>query len=255
MNRKALSLCFACVFALPCITKTEAHPKNDVNRQPQKGKEIYVIVKAQLFEVEDAFYKKLAKTGWRSKEELEELERQFLNPPKEKQPQAKSLFVDLEKQKLLLAGKEVNIDPNQEGLLLALGKPINCLPSPAQLRQGQQGPQVIHEGLSLRAQVQISADRRFVRAKFMEEWRELEGTEKVNVVLDEKGMEAVGEIAFLKEGKSSQVRDIPDGGSFLLPLHYRPRTMRESDRWLVALIVPRIYIEEEERLIRGQVPK
>ncbi len=38
-------------------------------------------------------------------------------------------------------------------------------------------------------------------------------------------------------------------------MKYRPRATRDNDRWLVALVVPRIYIEEEERQIRGPVPK
>lgn len=257
MNRTTFGVCVAFVLGLlsPLTTETKAQPKEDEKRQPEQAKEIYVIVKAYLYEVDDAFYKKLAKARRLSTEDLEELARQCLNPPKKKQPEAPSLFALLEKQKLLLAGKEINIDPGQEGLLLALNKAINCLPSPEQLRQGQKGPQTIQEGVSLRAQIQISPDRRFVRAKFMEKSLELEGIEKVNVILDKKGKEAVGEIAFLKEAGLSQVRDIPDGGCFLLPLQYRPSATRDNDRWLVALVVPRIYIEAEERQIRGLVPK
>jgi hypothetical protein len=84
---------------------------------------------------------------------------------------------------------------------------------------------------------------------------DIEGIEKVKVILDERGTEGVGEIVFVKESRISQSRYIPDGGNLLLPLHYRPRAVRNIDRWLVAEITPRIYIEEEERARRRQAPK
>jgi hypothetical protein len=123
------------------------------------------------------------------------------------------------------------------------------------LLTGKKAPQTIDEGLTLSAQVHISADRRFVRAKFLEKSLEIEGIEKVKVVVDNKGTEAVGEFVFVKEASFSRARYIPDGGSILLPLHYRPRAVRKNDRWLVAEVTPRIYIEEEERAHRGQAPK
>ena len=92
-------------------------------------------------------------------------------------------------------------------------------------------------------------------AKFLEKSLEIEGTEKVKLVVDEKGTEAVGEIVFAKEASFSRARYIPDGGSFLLPLHYRPPAVRDNNRWLVAEIKPRIYIEEEERERRRQAPE
>jgi hypothetical protein len=209
---------------------------------------MYVIMKARLYEVDEAFHNKLAKGKWLSKADLEELET--------KAPADGSLFALLEKQKPFLAGKEINIDPGKEGVLLTATKPTNCLPTPDQLRQGKKGPQTIDEGFTLSAQVQISADRRFVRARFLEKSLEIEGIEKVKVVVDLKeGTEAVGEFVFTKEASFSQARYIPDGGSILLPLHYRPRAVRKNDRWLVAEITPRIYIEEEERARRGQPPK
>jgi hypothetical protein len=208
---------------------------------------MYVIMKARLYEVDEAFHNKLAKGKWLSKADLEELET--------KPPADGSLFALLEKQKPFLAGKEINIDPGKEGVLLTATKPTNCLPTPDQLRQGKKGPQTIDEGFTLSAQVHISADRRFVRAKFLEKSLAIEGIEKVNAVVDNKGTEAVGEIVSAKEASLSQMRYIPDGGSILLPLHYRPGAVRKNDRWLVAEITPRIYIEEEARARRGQPPK
>ncbi|MCI0465047.1 MAG: hypothetical protein L0Z62_49635 [Gemmataceae bacterium] len=74
-------------------------------------------------------------------------------------------------------------------------------------------------------------------------------------MVDDKGTAVVAEIVSAKEASLSQARYIPDGGRILLPLQYRPGTVRKNDRWLVAEITPRIYIEEEERLRRGPPPE
>ena len=257
MHRRALIRYFAAIAAfLQFATDGSAQQKPGRNPEPRNGSDIYVIVKAKLYEVDDAFYKKLAKARWLSLADLEELERQFLNPQKGKAPATDSLFPLLEKQRLLQAGKEVNIDPGKEGVLLTAIKQVNYLPNPEQLRQGKKRPQIIATGFTLSAQVHITADRRFVRAKFTEKSVELEGIEKVKVVVDlKKGTEAVAELVFTKEAILSQASYIPDGGSILLPLHHRPRATRNKDRWLVVEITPRIYIEEEERAIRSQTPK
>jgi hypothetical protein len=224
-------------------------PKQADKKEAKSAKEIYVIVTARLYEVDDAFYKELARSKWLSKKDLDELERQFLDP-KKKQPADDLPFARLGKQKLLLTGKKVSIDPGREDTVLTYHKLTRLPPSPEQLRQGKDGPQMIQEGVSLRAQVHISADRRYVRAKLIEKSVELEGAEKVEVPLGGDVKKVTGSVAFLKEASSSKVVDIPDGGSFLLPLQYRPRAVRHNDRWLVALVTPRIYIEEEERAIR-----
>jgi hypothetical protein len=249
MYRSILVACLTAIGALLHLNvDAGAQPKPDEKPKPNQGSEIYVIMKARLYEVDEAFHNKLAKAKWLSKADLEELET--------KPPGDSPLFALLAKEKPFLAGKEVNIDPDKEGVLLTATKPINCLPTPDQLRQGKKGPQTIHEGFTLSAQVHLSADRRFVRAKFLEKSLEIEGIEKVKVVVDLKeGTEAVGEFVFAKEASFSQARYIPDGGSILLPLHYRPRAVKNSDRWLVAEITPRIYIEEEERTRRGKAPK
>jgi len=248
MYRRILVAYLAVIGALlHLIVVAGAQPKPDTDPKPNKSSELYVIMKARLYEVDEAFHNKLAKGKWLSKADLEELET--------KPPADGPLFALLEKQKPFLAGKEVNIDPGKEGVLLTATRPINCLPTPDQLRQGKKGPQTIDEGFTLGAQVHISADRRFVRAKFLEKSLEIEGIEKVKVVVDDKGTEAVGEVVSAKEASLSQARYIPDGGSILLPLHCQPPAVRKNGRWLVAEITPRIYIEEEERARRGQPPK
>jgi hypothetical protein len=248
MDHRILIGCLAVLGALLHLPgNAGAQPKPDGNPHPNKGREIYVIMKARLYEVDDAAYEKLAKARWLSRADLEELETRQTRPA--------ALFALLEKQEPFLAGKEINIDPDKDGVLLTTTRRINCLPTPGQLRQGKKVPQAIDEGFTLSAEVQLSADRRFVRARFLEKSLEIEGIEKVKVVVDEKEPEAVGEIVFAKEASFSQARYICDGGSVLLPLHYRPPAVRKNERWLVAVITPRIYIEEEERARRGQAPK
>jgi hypothetical protein len=249
--------------------------KERVGDQPKEAKqgkakpaaEIAVIVTAKLYEVDDAFYKRVAKAKRLSMKELNELERIFLDLPDPIVPEVEPLGKALAKEKLLLTGKELTLDIgkdaravltestySKEGTLLSWNK-ITCLPSPDQVRKGQKDLQSVQEGVSLRAQVQISGDRRFVRAKFTEKSAELEDIEKVKVQLDNTGKETVAEIPFLKESAYSQVRDIPDGGTYLLPLQYRPRESKTKDRWLVVVVTPRIYVEEEERQLRGNDPK
>jgi hypothetical protein len=243
MYRRILVACLVAVAALlHLIVDAAAQPKPDTKRS-----ELYVIMKARLYEVDEAFHNKLAAATWRSRADLEELE--------SRPPADGALFALLAKQEPFLTGKEINIDPGKEAVLLRATRPINCLPTPDQLRQGKKGPQTIDEGFTLSAQVHISADRRFVRARFLEKSLEIEGIEKVKVVVDDKGTEAVGEIVSTKEASLSQARYIPDGGSILLPLGYRPPAVRKKDRWLAAEITPRIYIEEEERARRDRAPR
>jgi len=231
----------------------QAQPKGDEKSQEP----IYLSVRAELYEVDDAFYRNLSRAKRLSLADLEELERELITPnaPKGRQPERGSLFARLDKQQRLKAGKETYLSVGKEGAVLDVRRAFTCLSSPEQLRQGRKDPQTIQEGFSLRAQLTITADRRFVRARFIEKSLEVEATEKVNLGLDDKGNAIVGEVALLREGRLSQVRDIPDGGSLLLPLQYRPRVTRNNDRWLVVVVVPRIHIEEEEQVIRGQLPK
>ena len=245
MHRRALIACLPAIGAL-------LHLIVGAGAQPKPGGELYVIMKARLYEVDEAFHTKVAKAKWLSKADLAELENKELE---NKPPADGKLFALLKKQKPVLTGKGVNVDPGKEGVLLTAGKPVNRLPTPDQLRQGKKGPQTVHEGVTLSAQVHISADRRFVRAKFLEKSLEIEGVEKVKVVVDNRGTEAVGELVFTKEASLSRSRYIPDGGSILLPLHHRPPAARKKGRWLVAEITPRIYIEEEERARRARAPK
>ncbi len=262
---------------LPVLQALRNHPSSDIQdwarigierldndeRGPYKINPLEVIFTAQLYEVDEAFHKRLGNPKWLSMVEIEEWERVFLLSvgPEKKQigPEKKQTgesFVDLlKKQKLLVSVKDVKIIDGKEGEILSTMKVSHCLPSPAQLRKGHKGPQKIDEGLALRAQVQISFDRRFVRAKFIEKDAELEGIDKTSAWVDNKGTQADAEIACVTESTFSLPRTLPDGGSFLLPLQYRPADAKEKGRWLVVRIEARIYMEEEDRILRGEAGK
>lgn len=211
--------------------------------------DMHVIFQAALYEVDEKVHGKLAKARRLTREAHEKLERIYLgiDPPPKQPDEAELLLRRLAKQKPLVAGKDIYIDIGQDAALLSWKKSKQCLPSPEQIRKDENRPQTIHESVSLRIQVRISDDRRYVAARFTEKSVEIEDVEKVNA-FDANGNEVLAEVAFLKEFTLSQTRHIPDGGSFLLPLQFRPRA--KDGKRLVAVIVPRIYIEEEERFIR-----
>ena len=224
---------------------------DNAERGPVKIKHPSVILTAQLFEVDETLYSKVAQQKWLSMDEWEKLERIFLHGP-EKQIAGESLFDLVAKEKPLRPAKEIEIDDGKEAMLLSLTDEVHCLPSPIQLRTGQREPQAVNVGLVLDAQVQVSWDRRFVRLKLTEKSREVEGIDRVPVMLDPSGKETAAEIACVKEATFSIPRTIPDGGTLLLPVQHRPEATRKKNRWLVLEIVTRIYIEEEERFIRGE---
>jgi hypothetical protein len=248
-------------------------PEPKVPANKAKPAPILVGVFTELYEVDDAFYKKLASAKRMSQADLEKFERMFLEElidplrrplkdprtppldPLRKKPGKEPPITLIEKQKLVQTGQELKLVPDTEGVLLSLHKEIKCLPSPEQVKKGNKDPQKVIEGIALHATFQISSDRRYVRAKLTEKSAELEAIEKVKVIVDEAGKEVEAESAFLTEVVQSRVRDIPDGGTFLLPLQYRSPSAKESDRWFVMRITPRIYIEEEEFLRKKLQPK
>jgi RNA polymerase sigma factor (sigma-70 family) len=223
-----------------------AQPARD-NEQARTPDAMYTIIKAQLYEVDDAFHTRLQKV---KRLPVEELERRFLAG---NGPGGGDLFKLLDSQKLqqLEIGKAFRLNDGQAAMLLSRRQKVRCLPSPEQVRKGDKAPQQVQEGESLRAQTYISADRRFVRVKLTEKATEIEEIKKVKVPLG-GDQEADADIPFLKETAQSRDVEIPDGGTFLMPAAYRPQAARAKDRWWVVRIDVRIYIEAEEREIRRQ---
>src|SRR5437773_363547 len=109
MSRPILIGCLVVIGGLLHLMVNAAAPPQPDKKPKAKASELYVILKARLYEVDEAFHNKLAKAKWLSKADLEELE--------EKPTSDDSLFTLLEKKKPTLTGKEVNVDPGKEGVL------------------------------------------------------------------------------------------------------------------------------------------
>ncbi len=212
--------------------------------------EMFVIVKVRLYEVDAAFNTIVSKARRLSQEELDALEEKLLKKLLSDKPQqGESLFKRLEKQTLILAGEEVPVDNGREAALLSRHRARRCLPSPDQVRRGEKDRQTVLEGLTFLGGIQVTSDRRFVRIKLTEKATELQRIEKVKV-WDATGKEVAAELPILDETIHSRAFIIPDGGSLLVPVHFRPPSARAKDRWWVLSITPRIVIAEEEQIIR-----
>jgi hypothetical protein len=219
--------------------------------------DVAVIISARLYEVDHAFYKKVASLKRLSMADLEEMERQFLSGkvPKGEVPKGESLWELLKKQRLILTGEELKIDSGLEAGFMSWHQVGSCLPSPSQLRKGEKNRQAILEGVSFLARVRVSPDRRYVWLKLTEKSTELKVINKINLLLDNTGKEGVAEVPLLDETLHARTETIPDGGSIFIPVHYRPKSAQAKNRWWVLSITPRIWIEEEERQIqRGNLP-
>jgi hypothetical protein len=205
--------------------------------------DLSVIVEAKLHEVDDAFYTKLKNA---KRIPIKESERQFLEGAA---PKGESLFKMLEKQKLVLAREKFKVDDGVKVLLLSQHTAVRCLPSPEQVRRQETRRQTIVEGVAFQAGIRVSPDRRFIRVKLTERATELREIQKVKVLTAaEKNADA--EVPIVMEATHTQDLDLPDGGSMLIPVHYRPQSIRAKNRWWVLSISPRIIMEAEEREIR-----
>jgi hypothetical protein len=212
--------------------------------------DVRVLVRANLYEVDHATYTRVAGARRPSPEELEELERRFLAGAA---PKAEGPWQRLDRQKPLQAGEEVRIDNGREAAVLSRHFAVRCLPSPDQLRKGDRDPQAALEGVSFLAGVRVSPDRRFVWLKLTEKATDLKGLARVRVP-DPAGNDVAAEVPVLDEDVHSRGVIIPDGGSELVPVQYRPASARQKGRWWVLSLTPRIHIEEEERALRRGPP-
>jgi hypothetical protein len=206
--------------------------------------DLAVIVNAKLYEVDRAFYTRLQNTKRLSINELEELD------GKGASEKGDTLFNLLPKHKLVLAGEEVKGDNGQEVALLSRHRVVRCLPGPDQARRGVKARQTVLDGVSFGAAIQVSPDRRFVRLKLTETASDLQAIDRVKVRDFTGENEVEAESPFLKESTHSQVRDVPDCATLLVPVHYRPQSLQARERWWVLSVTPRIFILEEERELR-----
>jgi len=204
-----------------------------------------VNLQAHLYEVDDAFYTKLKNA---KPVDWEEEERRILDG---KPPLGESLFKLLEKQQMILAGDEIKTDGGQVVGILSRHHVVGLHPNRGQVVRGDKTRQTLLEGVAFSAGIHISPDRRFVRVQLAEKASEIKQIKLVKVPTVDPNKYVDAEIPFLKETTHQQEFEIPDGGSYLVPVHYRPRSVQEKNRWWVLSITPRIIIEEEEQQIRA----
>ena len=205
--------------------------------------DIAVRLQARLYEVDDAFYAKLKNA---KRIDREELEKQFLTGtlPKDE------LFELLPKQKMVLAGDDITIDSGKEIGFLSHHQIVACLVSPEQYRRGKTNLQTIPEGVSFLASVKVSSDRRYVWIQFSEKATQLEQILQEKMLADNEGTTALAEIPLVKKATHLRLLEIPDGGTILVPVNHRSKSLQEKNRWWVLSITPRIIIAEEERNIQ-----
>ncbi len=209
--------------------------------------DLNVFVKADLYEVDEAFWKRLKNVRHIPVDDL-------LRQATEATGYAEkgTLFDLLEKQKLLQTGAKVQADIGQETALLSRHKLVRCLPSPDQARRGEKARQTILPGVSFLAAVQVSPDRRVVRFKLTEKAADLQAIDRVKVWDDTGEKEVEADSVFLKESSHTQVLEVPDGATQFVAVHSRPRALQAKSRWWVLAITPRIVIEEEEKEYRQE---
>jgi hypothetical protein len=213
---------------------------------------VWVIARADLYEVDDTFHGKLKSVKHAGREEFEEQEKKLLGGGS---LPSNPLFDALSKQKPVLAGDEVKIEVGVPALLLARQQTITCLPSPAQILRGDKSAQAVLTGVSFHGGTYVSSDRRFVRMRITEQATEVARIQRLKQVVDNAGGEAEYDVPLLTTTTHAQEFELPDGGTILLPVAHRSKELREKGRWWVLKLTPRIYIEEEEKLFRAQQMK
>jgi len=216
--------------------------------------DVAVVVGVRLYEVDQASYKRIAGVKRIFGKDLEEEELIFRGQKKpakrdpQQEAQWEALHKTLERQKPLIQG-EVRLDNGQEAIVLSWQKASTCLPAPAEVRKRDDPRQSFLEGVSFLAATRVNASRRYVRLTLSEKASELRGLSTDKTALPD-GSDLDSELPALDEAFYAQVLEIPDGGSLLLPVHYRPALAKAKKRWWVLAITPRICIEEEDRMIR-----
>jgi hypothetical protein len=228
--------------------------------------DVAVRIDARLYMVNREVYRKVRDSKRLTQAELEGLEKRGAEDEKGSRPERL-----LRKQKAVAVALEVTIANGQEGAILSQYKAV-CIPPILRDRKAPElpgnsaltAPQTVLEGMTFAAGVTVSADRRFVRLKITEKGTEIDRLPQVELPKIKKPndkdtvQDQVDELLdalrragplepVLTETAHTQETGIPDGGSRIIAIHLRPRSLREAKRWYVLVISPRIVIKEEER--------
>jgi hypothetical protein len=210
--------------------------------------DVAVSAQARLYEVDEAFYNKLKNA---KRIPLDELEKQFVEGrlPKD------DLQSLLAKQKPVVVGDEIKTDKADSVRLLSHLRAVVCRMGPGNATDNKDA-RVVFEGVAFLGKFRVSVDRRSVQLRLTEKAVAVQEVRKVRTFVGSAGIEALTEIPFLNESTHQQVLEIPDGGSILIPVYYRPQSLAAKNRWWVLSISARIRIEaEEERQLVGPTKK
>ena len=108
-------------------------------------------------------------------------------------------------------------------------------------------------GITLRAWLAVSADRRRIQMKITEQTVELVEMKKDTIVHPENGKKISFETPHLQKSSVSFEITAADQQFVLLPVHWRPPALKAERVW-VLLIQPTVQIEAERRLIKEGKP-
>ncbi|MBM3993934.1 MAG: hypothetical protein FJ303_07255 [Planctomycetes bacterium] len=200
--------------------------------------DLVVTTQCKLYEVDDAFYSKLKNAKRAS---IEEEERIFLEG---NGPKVVPLDVLMSNQKLVVTGDDVTVDNGQSATLLARQTVQQCSAGPEQVRKGDKARQFFITGFVVSGAIRVSPDRRYIRIELGERTKEVDQIRKVKVlteqglrIVEEPGkgqralppVEVVAETPVFHESTHLRVLDVPDGGTRLVPLYFRPRSLEEKN--------------------------
>jgi hypothetical protein len=206
--------------------------------------DVAVVMESQLFEVDAAFYRK--KIEPLSVSEQPVARKRFAVVIKE------NLAQELRQQGAPVRSHKVTIADREARRFFSWQTAFNYLAQPkgASRKPADYLGTAFH-GASLEAGVQVSADRRSVELKITQRTAELLALEKKigndPITGDEVSLDSP---KFLNLTTSETIL-VEDEEYFLVPLHYRPASVKRKGHVLILLVRPTVYIEDEQRQRRN----
>ncbi|HKB42122.1 MAG TPA: hypothetical protein VKD72_37190 [Gemmataceae bacterium] len=200
--------------------------------------DLAVVFWADLYEVDRAFY------------------RNHLEPVLAPRPGEKLFAVSVEdaigtklrNQSKPLKESRVMIANGKEGVFFSLRNGFTYLArarTPGRDEQDVTGTGF--QGVTFRADVSVSADRRSVRLKMSQKATELREIVKKTILDPNTKKKEQVETPRLVSSSTTGEGEIDDGTALLIPVRYRSQTAKDNDRVWVLFLRPLIYIEAEEK--------
>jgi hypothetical protein len=193
-----------------------------------------VVLECDCFEVDRKFYAR----------EIEPLLPKAAQKPGLRQAvEVEDALIELLRKKAAdLKSTRQRVANNKEAALFSSRRAFTFTQKP-----GEQGHGIGFQGLSVRARVTITPDRREVRLKLTQQRTELLGLIPQRGFNPANNQEVTLEIPNLANQTTTSTLQVGDGGTFLMPLSYQTPAAKAKDRVLLLLVRPTIYIAEEEK--------